>query len=387
MPLPRSRALAALTAALALLASGCVPPDSTASTPTPDPSRAAASVTRAAEPTLPAPEAASSPTTTAVPPSGSATPEATIPPEPAPTSSSAPEAQGQARSGSALAALERLEVKGRAPKTGYDRAEFGPAWTDTDHNGCDTRNDVLARDLVDETFKPGTRDCVVLTGVLEDPYTGTQIHFTRGQGTSEAVQIDHVVALSDAWQKGAQGLSEAQRTALANDPLNLLAVDGPSNQKKSDADAASWLPPRSAARCPYVARQIAVKMTYTLWVTDGEKGAMERVLESCPDQELPDGGASPGAMSEPQAAPEPVRSSAAPAPAPKPAPTKAAPRLATTEPEAAEPDEAEAEESATDPRFSSCKKAKDAGYGPYASGSDPEYAWYRDGDDDGVVCE
>nr|BFE87888.1 hypothetical protein GCM10020093_104890 [Planobispora longispora] len=171
----------------------------------------------------------------------------------------------------ALKDLEKLPVKGRAPKTGFDRDEFGPSWADVDHNGCDTRNDILKRDLKDETFKKGTQDCVVLTGVLEDPYGGKTIEFTRGERSSMEVQIDHVVALSDAWQKGAQQLSAAERRELANDPLNLLAVDGPLNNQKGDADAATWLPPRRAYRCPYVSRQISVKLKYELWVTSGRR--------------------------------------------------------------------------------------------------------------------
>ena len=129
-------------------------------------------------------------------------------------------------------------MKGRAPKTGYSRAQFGPAWTDDvtvadGHNGCDTRNDILRRDLTDRVIKPGTRGCVVASGVLHDPYTGTAIVFTRGQGTSRAVQIDHVVALGDAWQTGAQRLSLPVRTDFANDPLNLLAVSGAANEKRA----------------------------------------------------------------------------------------------------------------------------------------------------------
>ena len=117
------------------------------------------------------------------------------------------------------ALLDELDVKGRAPKTGYDRDLFGQKWSDVDHNGCDTRNDVLNRDLTDVTYKEGTKDCVVLTGTLDDPYTASIISFQRGQDTSIAVQIDHVVALSDAWQKGAQALTPELRTEFANDPL------------------------------------------------------------------------------------------------------------------------------------------------------------------------
>ena len=186
----------------------------------------------------------------------------------------------------ARAAVGQLEVKGRAPKTGYDRDLFGQAWSDDvgvefGHNGCDTRNDVLRRDLVETTLKPGTRDCVVLTGVLTGPYSGERIEFQRGQGTSSQVQIDHVVALSDAWQKGAQQLTVDQRRDFANDPLNLLAVAGHVNQSKGDGDAATWLPPRREFRCSYVARQVMVKERYGLWVTQAELDAIDRVLAAC----------------------------------------------------------------------------------------------------------
>jgi hypothetical protein len=177
--------------------------------------------------------------------------------------------------------LDKLKVKGRAPRTGFDRDEFGPAWSDVDHNGCDTRNDILKRDLKDETFKPGTHDCIVLTGTLDDPYSGKTIKFKRGQDTSTDVQIDHLVPLSDAWQKGAQQWSATKRKEFANDPLNLLAVDGPLNNQKSDSDAATWLPPRKAYRCAYIARQIDVKAKYDVWVTAAEKSAMEGILADC----------------------------------------------------------------------------------------------------------
>jgi Protein of unknown function (DUF1524) len=195
------------------------------------------------------------------------------------TSRSAAAAASAPSSGTALAQARRLEVKGRAPMTGYRRADFGDAWRDVDGNGCDTRNDILARDLVDVRV---TSDCKVRTGLLHDPYSGATIHFVRGVGTSDAVQIDHVVALGDAWQKGAQQWSASKRLAFANDPLNLLAVSGPVNQEKGDADAATWLPPSKGYRCSYVARQVAVKTAYGLWVTAAEKAAILRVLSSCP---------------------------------------------------------------------------------------------------------
>ncbi|WP_434315774.1 HNH endonuclease family protein [Leifsonia sp. P73] len=179
----------------------------------------------------------------------------------------------------ARAALAQLPVKGRAPATGYDRvARFGEAWLDVDKNGCDTRDDILARDLAAVTRRT---DCAVLTGTLSDPYTGRSIAFTRGVQTSALVQIDHVVALLDAWQTGAQGLSQDTRVQLANDPLELLAVDGATNQAKGAGDAATWLPPNRGFRCEYAARQVAVKAKYGLWVTAAEGAALKGILAGC----------------------------------------------------------------------------------------------------------
>ena len=175
----------------------------------------------------------------------------------------------------AIEELDKLEVKGRAPKTGYARAQFGDGWS---RQGlCDTRNIILERDMTDTIVDD---NCKVQSGKLSDPYTGESILFHRGEN-SNAVQIDHVVALSDAWQKGAQQLSFIDRVILANDPLNLLAVDGPANQQKSGSDAASWLPSNKSFRCQYVARQIAVKQKYRLWVSVAEKSAMRGVLGAC----------------------------------------------------------------------------------------------------------
>jgi hypothetical protein len=187
----------------------------------------------------------------------------------------------------AIEVLDTLSVKGRAPKTGYDRDQFGQRWADINRNGCDTRNDILLRDLKNVIFKSGTRDCVVLSGDLLDPYSGKTINFVRGNVSSMEVQIDHVVALSNAWQTGAFKLSLATRTQFANDPLNLLAVQGRLNSQKGDGDAATWLPPLKSYRCKYVARQIAVKSKYGLWVTTPEKSAIANILAKCPKEPLP----------------------------------------------------------------------------------------------------
>ncbi|MGO4807592.1 DUF1524 domain-containing protein [Arthrobacter sp. 2MCAF15] len=262
----------------------------------------------------------------------------------------------------ALAVLATLPVKGRAPKTGYSRDQFGPAWSDVDHNGCDTRNDVLRRDLTALALKPGTRDCVVLSGFLADPYTAAAINFRRGNATSTAVQIDHVVALSDAWQKGAQQLTPAQRLSFANDPLNLLAVDGPANQSKSDGDAATWLPPNKSYRCDYVARQISVKSSYGLWVTQAEHDAMARVLSDCPNAVAP--------TNQPAASP----AQAVPAPAPAPAQVQMAPAPAP------------AQAPAATVSYANCAAVRAAGAAPIRAGQ-PGYSSKLDRDGDGVGCE
>ena len=177
--------------------------------------------------------------------------------------------------------LDSLAVKGRAPKTGYTRAQFGQTWADVSRNGCDTRNDILKRDLTNVIFRTGTRDCVVESGTLIDPYSGTTINFVKGNKSSMEVQIDHVVALSNAWQTGAFKLTLAKRTEFANDPENLLAVQGRLNSQKGDGDAATWLPPLKSYRCTYISKQIAVKAKYGLWVTSPEKAAMKTILGKC----------------------------------------------------------------------------------------------------------
>ena len=183
----------------------------------------------------------------------------------------------------ALVALNNLEVKGRAPKTGYARSQF-PHWSDPDRNGCDARNDTLKRDLTNITYKVGTRDCKVIAGQLLDPFSGKVITFST---TKVVIDIDHVVALSNAWQTGAAYFDKDKRSQIANDPLNLLAVDSKLNRQKGDGDAATWLPPSKAFRCEYVARQVAVKAKYGLWVTKPEKVAIDKILSTCVGQKLP----------------------------------------------------------------------------------------------------
>lgn len=211
----------------------------------------------------------------------------------------------------AVGQLATLAIKGRAPMTGYSRAQFGPAWPI--ENGCDARNEVLARDLTKTTLQDS---CTLETGTLVSPYTVQTIHFVRGPN-SAIVQIDHVVALGDAWKTGAQSWTAAKRETFANDPAELLAVDGPSNEQKGDADAASWLPANKPFRCAYIAIQINVKATYGLWVTQAEHDAMARVLASC-------GPAQAGVVTTPAPAQTTTAKPTAPPP-PKVTPTPAKP--------------------------------------------------------------
>ncbi len=301
--------------------------------------------------------AASPQTSQASTPEPTPTPTPTPPSTPRPTPTPTPTAAATPGTGTAAALVLALTVKGRAAKTGYDRDQFGPAWVDVNRNGCDTRNDMLITHLTDRQM---SGSCKVLAGTLADPYTATSIRFVRG-GDSE-VDVDHVVALSDAWQKGAAPWPYAKRVAFANDPLNLQPTDAGANRQKGDSDAASWLPPNKAYRCAYVARQAAVKKKYGVWVTRAERDIMLAVLRKCPGEPAPQPGAQPTIASN-TGGPPPGSS---PTPSPKPpAPSGGG----------------------TDPQFGTCADAKDAGYGPYVSGTDPEYSWYRDRDNDGIVCE
>lgn len=244
----------------------------------------------------------------------------------------------------AMAALASLEVKGRAPKTGYSRDEFGQRWRDIDRNGCDQRNDVLARDL-DDVRRDGP--CTVVSGTLDGPYTGETIDFVRGQDTSADVHIDHVVALSDAWQKGAQQLTPERREEFANDHRNLLAVGGEVNMQKGDGDAATWLPPNRDFRCTFVAIQVNVKAEYDLWVTAAERDAIARELGRCGADGI-----------------EPVAGDPAPPVEDDPVPVVPA----------------------GDVYYENCSAARAAGAAPLLRG-EPGYRPPLDRDRDGVACE
>ncbi|WP_428985840.1 HNH endonuclease family protein [Streptomyces pyxinicus] len=180
----------------------------------------------------------------------------------------------------ARALIKKVATKGRGPKTGYARDEFGYAWMDSapggvpfSHNGCDSRNDLLKRDGEDVRFRGGST-CVVVSLTLHDPYTGRTIAWTKAHATK--VQIDHVMPLSYDWQMGAAHWSKGKREDIANDPLNLIPVDGPTNGAKSDSGPASWLPPNQRIRCSYAVRVAQVSVKYDLPVTPSDKEAMLR---------------------------------------------------------------------------------------------------------------
>ncbi|WP_233199626.1 DUF1524 domain-containing protein [Cryobacterium sp. N22] len=275
----------------------------------------------------------------------------------------------------ALALLATVPVKGKAAKTGYDRSGmFGTAWLDVDRNGCDTRNDILSRDLTGIT-KAGA--CKVLSGSLVSPFTAASVAFVRGQDTSALVQIDHVVALSNAWQTGAQQLTQAQRVSLANDPINLLAVDGRSNAQKGDGDTATWLPSNKSFRCGYVARQVSVKATYGLWVTQAEHDAIANVLNSCSGEMAVTSSFAPLPAPPVVVAPEPV---AAPVVQPEPEP---APEAPAPEPVAPAP---APEPVAPAVYYENCDAVRAAGAAPIYEGT-PGYSSKLDRDKDGIGCD
>lgn len=181
----------------------------------------------------------------------------------------------------ARALIEKVPTKGRGPKTGYERDKFGYAWMDSAdgvplaRNGCDTRNDLLQRDGENVRFRDGS-DCVVVSMTLHDPYTDKTIEWTKSRAA--AVQIDHVMPLSYDWQMGASRWTKAKRQQIANDPLNLLPVDGGTNGSKGDSGPASWLPPNKRIRCSYAVRFAQVALKYELPVTAADK---ETMLEQC----------------------------------------------------------------------------------------------------------
>jgi hypothetical protein len=176
----------------------------------------------------------------------------------------------------------------RTHRYDYYRSAYGDACDDDNdapggHNGCDTRDDILDRDLVDKTYVSVKR-CpnAVATGTLHDPYTNTTIAFQRGAKVGEAVQIDHIVPLAYAWDMGAYGWTFPERLRLANDPANLLAVQGKANQDKGDSPPAQWMPPNAAFACQYAMQFIAVLRGYQLPVDQPSAGVLRHAAATCP---------------------------------------------------------------------------------------------------------
>lgn len=286
---------------------------------------------------------------------------------------------GSSATGTASAMLDELMVKGRAPKTGYNGELF--KWrSDTDHNGCDTRNDVLRRDLTDITLKAGTQGCIVLAGILADPYAGETYDFDR---SANAVDIDHVVARSNAWQTGAFNFDEETLKEFGNDPLNLLAGSSSLNRQKGDGDAATWLPPNKSFRCEYVARQIAVKHKYELWVVPAEKDAMERVLAKCDDQpafaddvDWPGPGEGDNVTTKEETRPAGQKSSS----------SSSSGSTGSGSSSSGTTSGSSSSSSGSSTFFENCTAAREAGAAPVRSG-DPGYGSHLDRDGDGIACE
>jgi hypothetical protein len=181
-----------------------------------------------------------------------------------------------------------VQIPRRTRGFDYRRVAFGDSWTDDNpapggHNGCDTRNDILDRDLVEKTYVSIKR-CpnAVATGTLHDPYTNEVIVFTRGNRIGASVQIDHIVPLALAWGLGARDWPEGLRVRFANDPANLLAVAGEPNQDKSDSEPALWMPPNEAFRCQYAVAFTAVLRGYDLPIDVASAAVLRDAAATCP---------------------------------------------------------------------------------------------------------
>jgi hypothetical protein len=285
---------------------------------------------------------------------------------------SASESSTASSAGTALGLLGTLEVKPEDKSVTYNRELFGEPWEDVDGNGCDTRNDMLMRDL--DNITVAADECKVLKGTLIDPYSGKPIDFDRSKGGGGGLDIDHVIALSAAFSTGASSWPAEKRLQFANDPLNLITSASGPNRAKGDKDASEWLPATAgnpAFNCRYVARQVAVKAKYGSWITPAESKAMKVVLDTCPNEPVPTDKSVLIDQTTPVSTSAPVEKVPA-------APTEKVPAPAQEVPAPAA--------DGVDPDYGSCTKAKAAGAGPYTT-ADPEYKFYKDGDGDGTVCE
>jgi hypothetical protein len=179
-------------------------------------------------------------------------------------------------------------VATRVRDADYRRGAFGDAWEDDNdapggRNGCDTRNDILNRDLEDKIYV-ATKRCpqAVAGGTLRDPYTNATIAFVRGNRVGASVQIDHLVPLAFAWDMGARDWTEPMRIRFANDPANLLAVAGGANQDKGDQPPGDWMPPNAAFWCQYAVAFIAVLRGYGLPVDEASAHRLRDASSACP---------------------------------------------------------------------------------------------------------
>lgn len=253
--------------------------------------------------------------------------------------------------------LKTLAVRSES-RSGYQRTLFNH-WRDADGDSCDTREEVLIRQSqVSAQVGPG---CRVYSGRWTSAYDAVVVT------DPSTLDIDHVVALAEAWDSGASRWSFTTRQAFANDLAftgSLIAVTASSNRSKSDRDPAEWLPGNSAYRCTYVTTWIAVKYRWSLSIDSAEKSALQRQVTACgnPHITLPakapislGGGTGGGGTGGSGTGGSGTGGGGT--------------------------------GGGTDPRFDTCTAAKAAGYGPYYRGSDTEYSWYRDADSDGIVCE
>lgn len=191
----------------------------------------------------------------------------------------------QIRPAEASRLLRQLPTVDDTPADAYDRDAYGEAWADVDHNGCNQRDDVLMRDVVEGTVTVGSQDGCdhdVLAGAWRDPYTGKLLRFDdlKDLVQAQSITIDHLVPLAEAHRSGADTWDSERRMLFANDLANLLAVDGGANSSKGDQDPANWEPP-AVVWCDYALVWVQVKSEWDLGVDSVERAVLQRRLSSC----------------------------------------------------------------------------------------------------------
>jgi hypothetical protein len=239
---------------------------------------------------------------------------------------------------SVLQQLKELQAPAGAPVPAFDPAQFGTDLPSVAKTRCNAFNYVLQRDLIDIDYS-SQRTCGIRSGALFDQSTATWAWYVNGEPTN-AVGVDNLVSLADAWANGASTWPADRRETFRNDPANLVAASTASIASKAGRSAALWLPPAVGDRCNYIAQQIAVKLDFALTVTSAERAAMTTVLNGCPDTFItpkptsapptagsPSPSVSPTKTKKPTPTPtkktvkpKPIK----PKPKPKPSPTKTA---------------------------------------------------------------